>query len=1073
MEIICAGSLTVLELGKRGSNQTRAIRFDIAEWMADYPDGSVHILHKRPGEETPLPVSNTEKTDTYIDWVIEQADVANEGYGECELVMMDTISHTAKSVTYMTHIGTPISSSDETVPEPHQGWVDSVLQAATDAEAAKNAAVDAQTAAETAQAAAEAAQTAAEKAQNTAENAKASAVMSSNAAYNYAADANTAKRDSVNAKTDAVQAKEDAVVAQRAAEDAEDSANTSALKSEGYAVGTQNGTPAGSGEPYYQDNAKYYKEQAAAAKTAAEAARDTAQQTVAGIEAAGTAQVQRVAAEGATQVGNVQTKGQQVLDSIPDDYSELSGEVTNLKSASNSNTIQAVQSSIPLSSTLFMVWEQGSIGSDGSLTDLTSRIRTKPILTEAINKIAVTVPSGYKYGIAGYDKSGTFVAIVREFTTSNNSYNISEYAYIRFYYANTENTTISPSAGDDLIVDFTSKNTDLYNKTALNISGIGNVNSLRLSPEWEQGSLSSGAETVSQTRIRTKYIYVDGVAEVYLSAEDGYSFDVSWFNDNQVLIGSIGAWFARRMIVISSDIRYIRVILRKNDNTAISVDNKNNVTIVPKMIPEIRYNMFNPAMIGADGISIYRGINLSSGNPSASEARAATDYIYAKKGSIISLKSPDSVYYFTVVLYNDDYTFNQNIADRKVYYFENDTIFRLIFRINSGTTLTDSDINAIQNQLKYVESPINHYHGKYKDKVRGINHGGWRYAPMNNVIAYQQSYLHGFRWVETDLHFTSDGVCVLLHDDTINNYARNPDGTKLSEPVYIDDITYEQALSYDFGTVAGYPNTVKISTLDEVLLFCKESGLGIYLDIKTGDWLTTERIHQIVDTVQKYGMTDMACYIASHVDVLRTIVDYYPSACVGINTNASNYSYCFYLLTGENAVWMNAQQDTITSAKVSILKQYNIPLEGWVYTTETIVNADDYVTGYTVNDFLPEEYFLTKSGAPIQTEYAIEAVASRATDITGNVFVKNSDKNTAVVNIKFTSAYTGASGSYQILRRFPVPAIGYATLICTEITDNGEKGEAKNCFVNGSGIALIENPQSGADYVINGSYLIS
>ena len=333
MEIICAGSLTVLELGKRGSNQTRAIRFDIAEWMADYPDGSVHILHKRPGEETPLPVSNTEKTDTYIDWVIEQADVANEGYGECELVMMDTISHTAKSVTYMTHIGTPISSSDETVPEPHQGWVDSVLQAATDAEAAKNAAVDAQTAAEMAQSAAEAAQTAAEKAQDTAENAKASAVMSSNAAYNYAADANRAKRDSVNAKNDAVQAKIDAENAQEAAENAEESANTSALKSEGYAVGTQNGTPAGSGEPYYQDNAKYYKEQAAAAKTAAETARDTAQQTVAGIEAAGTAQVGRVAAEGATQVTNVQTKGQQVLDSIPSDYSQLSGNVDELKSA--------------------------------------------------------------------------------------------------------------------------------------------------------------------------------------------------------------------------------------------------------------------------------------------------------------------------------------------------------------------------------------------------------------------------------------------------------------------------------------------------------------------------------------------------------------------------------------------------------------------------------------------------------------------------------------------------------------------------------------------------------------------
>jgi len=39
-------------------------------------------------------------------------------------------------------------------------------------------------------------------------------------------------------------------------------ATTNALKSEGFAVGEQNGTEVGSDSPYYHDNAKYYKEQA-------------------------------------------------------------------------------------------------------------------------------------------------------------------------------------------------------------------------------------------------------------------------------------------------------------------------------------------------------------------------------------------------------------------------------------------------------------------------------------------------------------------------------------------------------------------------------------------------------------------------------------------------------------------------------------------------------------------------------------------------------------------------------------------------------------------------------------------
>lgn len=42
-------------------------------------------------------------------------------------------------------------------------------------------------------------------------------------------------------------------------------AEADALVSEGYAKGTQDGTPVGSGSPYYHDNAKYYKEEAALA----------------------------------------------------------------------------------------------------------------------------------------------------------------------------------------------------------------------------------------------------------------------------------------------------------------------------------------------------------------------------------------------------------------------------------------------------------------------------------------------------------------------------------------------------------------------------------------------------------------------------------------------------------------------------------------------------------------------------------------------------------------------------------------------------------------------------------------
>lgn len=65
--------------------------------------------------------------------------------------------------------------------------------------------------------------------------------------------------------------------AQSASDDAAFAA-ADALKAEGYAVGEQNGVPVSSGDPYYQDNAKYYAAEAQQDKEDADTFKDAANQ---------------------------------------------------------------------------------------------------------------------------------------------------------------------------------------------------------------------------------------------------------------------------------------------------------------------------------------------------------------------------------------------------------------------------------------------------------------------------------------------------------------------------------------------------------------------------------------------------------------------------------------------------------------------------------------------------------------------------------------------------------------------------------------------------------------------------
>ena len=88
-----------------------------------------------------------------------------------------------------------------------------------------------------------------------------------NAKY-YNEQAGSSAQSAANSEANAYLYKGDAENAKTLAEAASSSAQTNALKAEGYAVGEQNGEPVASGSPYYENNAEYYKEQAWAAVAA-------------------------------------------------------------------------------------------------------------------------------------------------------------------------------------------------------------------------------------------------------------------------------------------------------------------------------------------------------------------------------------------------------------------------------------------------------------------------------------------------------------------------------------------------------------------------------------------------------------------------------------------------------------------------------------------------------------------------------------------------------------------------------------------------------------------------------------
>lgn len=240
--------------------------------------------------------------------------------------------------------------------------------------------------------------------------------------------------------------------------------------------------------------------------------------------------------------------------------------------------------------------------------------------------------------------------------------------------------------------------------------------------------------------------------------------------------------------------------------------------------------------------------------------------------------------------------------------------------------------------------------------VLSINHRGYYTAPENTLPAYILSKQKGFDYVECDVAFTSDGVPVLLHDAAINRTARNADGSAISQEININDITYEQALQYDFGIYKSdsYAGT-KIPTLAQFIGLCKNLGLYPYIELKDTATYSEAQISGLIDIVRSYGMLRDVTWISFNSTYLGYVKNADSEARLGLicgDITQTIIDGAVALKTSSNDVFIDAYYSDPEHQPGNIPRciSAGIPVEVWtVDTTTAITGMNPYITGVTSN----------------------------------------------------------------------------------------------------------------------------
>ena len=219
------------------------------------------------------------------------------------------------------------------------------------------------------------------------------------------------------------------------------------------------------------------------------------------------------------------------------------------------------------------------------------------------------------------------------------------------------------------------------------------------------------------------------------------------------------------------------------------------------------------------------------------------------------------------------------------------------------------------------------------DTVKAVAHRGFSAgAPENTLPAYVLAKKKGYSYCETDINFTSDGVPMLLHDDSINRTSTGQGNLR--------DLTYDQVRTYDFGAWKGaqYAGT-KIPTFEEFLQLCFKLGLHPYCEWKQGLPITNERAQLLANIVRSCGMRGKMTYISFSYDALVKLREFDPYARLGFlagaDTNTIDMTNA--LKTGTNQVFLNCYYPSLTREDMTYAQSKDVPVEIWTVNDSSVL----------------------------------------------------------------------------------------------------------------------------------------
>lgn len=205
--------------------------------------------------------------------------------------------------------------------------------------------------------------------------------------------------------------------------------------------------------------------------------------------------------------------------------------------------------------------------------------------------------------------------------------------------------------------------------------------------------------------------------------------------------------------------------------------------------------------------------------------------------------------------------------------------------------------------------------------------------PENTRIAFEKAIAcPGCDGIENDVHLTSDGEVVIIHDEKLDRTSTNMKG-------YVKDYTLDELRRADLSyTYAGKVEPQTIMTLEEYLQLLEPTKLVTNIELKTGVFEYEGIEQKVADLIRKYDMADRIIISSFNHYSCRRMKAIMPEIPCGLLVDAWILEAGKYV-KDNGFEYYHPEFHNCTAREVLAIKDYGVGINAWTINEEKDIRS--------------------------------------------------------------------------------------------------------------------------------------